>query len=208
MDFSLTDHQILIRDTVRQFMETEVRPLVKDLEREEKFPLDLLKKIADMGCCGMLMPEEWGGPGLDTVSYVLMIEEVARVYTAMSTALGVTNSAVQLPLLAFGNGEQKNRYLKRLAAGEILGAFCLTEPAAGSDAAGIQATAVRDGENYRINGTKTWVTNGSAAVIFIAFVITDPAAGRKGITAFLVALGYGGFKDGRHVVKELHSRSL
>src|SRR5246127_2885175 len=155
MDFFLTDHQKLIRDTVRQFMETEVRPLVKDLEREEKFPLDLLKKLGEMGCCGMLAPEEWGGPGLDTISYVLMIEEVARVHAAMATALSVTNSAVQPPLLAFGNTEQKNRYLKRLAAGEILGAFCLTEPAAGLDAAGIQGTAVRDGGNYRINGVQT-----------------------------------------------------
>src|SRR5579859_6352517 len=112
MDFSLTDHQKLIRDTVRQFMETEVRPLVKELERQEKFPLDLLKKLGEMGCCGMLTPEEWGGPGLDTVSYVLMLEEVARVYTAMSTALGVTNSAVQVPLAQFGNAGQKEKYLK------------------------------------------------------------------------------------------------
>src|SRR5438105_10206619 len=170
MDFSLSDHQKLIRDTVRQFMETEVRPLVKDLEREEKFPLDLLKKIADMGCCGMLMPEEWGGPGLDTVSYVLMLEEVARVYTAMSTALGVTNSAVQIPLLQFGTEAQKQKYLKRLATGEILGSFCLTEAAAGSDAAGIQTTAVRSVATpgcapglYHLNGAKTWVTNGSHA---------------------------------------------
>src|ERR1700757_343020 len=121
MDFSLTDHQKLIRDTVRQFMETEVRPLVKDLEREEKFPLDLLKKLGEMGCCGMLTPEEWGGPGLDTVSYVLMLEEVSRVYTAMSTALGVTNSAVQAPLNQFGTAAQKEKCLRRLASGEILG---------------------------------------------------------------------------------------
>src|SRR6266446_5567592 len=198
MDFSLTDHQILIRDTVRQFMETEVRPLVKDLEREEKFPLDLLKKIADMGCCGMLMPEEWGGPGLDTVSYVLMIEEVARVYAAMSTALGVTNSAVQVPLLQFGSEAQKQKYLKRLASGEILGSFCLTEAAAGSDAAGIQATAKRDGEIYRLNGAKTWVTNGSVAGVFIIFAKTDQSAGGKGITAFLVEPSFQGFKIGRH----------
>src|SRR5216684_3734030 len=198
MDFSLNDHQLLIRDTVRDFMNTEVRPHVKDWERTEHFPLDAIQKLAALGCCGMLMPEEWGGPGLDTISYVLMLEEVARVHAALSTALAVTNSAVQLPLLAFGNMEQKNRYLKRLAAGEILGAFCLTEPAAGSDAAGIQATAVRDGANYRINGTKTWVTNGSAAGVFIVFAKTDPAAGGKGITAFLVEPGYSGFKVGRH----------
>src|ERR1700758_1330254 len=198
MDFSLTDQQTLIRDTVRQFMEAEVRPLVKDLEREEKFPLDLLKKIADMGCCGMLMPEEWGGPGLDTVSYVLMIEEVARVYTAMSTALGVTNSAVQVPLLQFGSDEQKQKYLKRLAMGEILGSFCLTDAAAGSDAAGIQATARRNGDSYRLNGAKTWVTNGSVAEVYIIFAKTNPEAGAKGITAFLVEPTFKGFKIGRH----------
>ncbi len=198
MDFGLGDHQRLIRETVREFMEAEVRPHVKEWERTEHFPVEAIRKLAEMGCCGMLMPEEWGGPGLDTISYVLMIEEVARVHAAMATALSVTNSAVQLPLLAFGNVEQKNRYLKRLAAGEILGAFCLTEPAAGSDAAGIQATAVRDGANYRINGTKTWVTNGSAAGVFIVFAKTDPAAGGKGISAFLVEPGYSGFKVGRH----------
>ncbi len=198
MDFSLTDQQKLIRDTVRQFMEAEVRPLVKELEREEKFPLDLLTKIADMGCCGMLMPEEWGGPGLDTVSYVLMIEEVARVYTAMSTALGVTNSAVQIPLLQFGSEAQKQKYLKHLASGEILGSFCLTEAAAGSDAAGIQATAKRDGDIYRLNGAKTWVTNGSVAGVFIIFAKTNPEAGAKGISAFLVEPTFKGFKIGRH----------
>jgi len=198
MDFGFSDHQKLIRETVRQFMEVEVRPHVKEWERTEHFPVEAIEKLALLGCCGMLVPEEWGGAGLDTISYVLMIEEVARVHAAMATALSVTNSAVQLPLLAFGNVEQKNRYLKRLAAGEILGAFCLTEPAAGSDAAGIQATAVRDGENYRINGTKTWVTNGSAAGVFIVFAKTDPAAGGKGISAFLVEPGYAGFKVGRH----------
>jgi butyryl-CoA dehydrogenase len=220
MDFSLTDQQKLIRDTVRQFMEAEVRPLVKELEREEKLPLDLLKKIAEMGCCGMLMPEEWGGPGLDTISYVLMIEEVARVYTAMSTALGVTNSAVQIPLLQFGTEAQKQKYLKRLASGEILGSFCLTEAAAGSDAAGIQATATRctsqnchpersEGSafSYRLNGAKTWVTNGSVAGVFIIFAKTSPEAGavdrlavadKKDISAFLVEPTFKGFKIGRH----------
>src|SRR5947207_9953397 len=173
MDFALTDQQKLIRDTVRQFMDAEVRPLVKELEREERFPLEILKKIGEVGCCGMLTPEEWGGPGLDTVSYVLMLEEVARIYTAMSTALGVTNSAVQIPLLQFGTAAQKQKYLKRLATGEILGSFCLTEAAAGSDAAGIQATATlksaasstpsTSSTSYFLNGAKTWVTNGAHA---------------------------------------------
>jgi butyryl-CoA dehydrogenase len=209
MDFALTDHQKLIRDTVRQFMDAEVRPLVKELEREERFPLEILKKIGEMGCCGMLTPEDWGGPGLDTVSYVLMLEEVARVYTAMSTALGVTNSAVQAPLLQFGTEAQKQKYLKRLASGEILGSFCLTEAAAGSDAAGIQATAREHAvpgfgpasssqKVYRLNGAKTWVTNGSVAGVFIIFAKTNPGAGSKGITAFLVEPSFKGFKIGRH----------
>jgi len=198
MDFSLNDQQLLIRHTVRQFMDTEVRPQVKDWERTDHFPLDAIRKLGALGCCGMLMPEEWGGPGLDTISYVLMLEEVSRVHTAMSTAIAVTNSAVQLPLLAFGTDEQKARYLKGLASGEILGAFCLTEPAAGSDAAGIQARAVCDGDNYKLSGTKTWVTNGSAAGVYIVFAKTQPELAGKGITAFLVAPTFPGFQIGRH----------
>ncbi|HEY2548129.1 MAG TPA: acyl-CoA dehydrogenase family protein [Candidatus Acidoferrum sp.] len=244
MDFSLNDHQKLIRDTVRQFMEAEVRPSVKQRDREERFPAEEIKKLAEMGCCGMMIPEEWGGPGLDTLSYVLMLEEVARVDAGMATSLSVTNSAVQVPLTKFGTEEQKKKYLRRLATGEILGAFCLTEPAAGSDAAGIQARAttvarvgvglgVGDGEEhrlksvprpaspapalalgagdwggaalgtpsgdvYRLNGTKTWVSNGQVAGLFIVFAKTDPDAGSKGISAFLVEPGFPGFKVGRH----------
>jgi len=235
MDFSLNDHQKLIRDTVRQFMEAEVRPFVKEMEKAEKFPAEAIKKLGEMGCCGMLVPEEWGGPGLDTVSYVLMLEEVARVFTAMSTALGVTNSAVQAPLLLFGTEAQKKKYLRRMATGETLGAFCLTEAAAGSDAAGIQATARRvkvrehlgvgtlaspeprkaptfaapptsalaaeelpSCEVYLVNGTKTWVTNGSAAGVLLVFAKTDPVAGGKGISAFIVEPGFAGFRVGRH----------
>ena len=198
MDFSLNDHQKLIRDTVRQFMEAEVRPSVKEMEKAEKFPAEAIHKLGEMGCCGMLVPEEWGGPGLDTVSYALMLEEVARVFTAMSTAIGVTNSAVQAPLLLFGTDAQKKKYLRRMATGETLGAFCLTEPAAGSDAAGIQARAVRAGNSYKLNGTKTWVTNGSVAGVLLVFAKTDPEAGGKGISAFLVEPGFAGFRVGRH----------
>jgi alkylation response protein AidB-like acyl-CoA dehydrogenase len=198
MDFSPSDHQLLIRDTVREFMRTEVRPHVKEWERTDHFPLDAIRKLGALGCCGMLMPEEWGGPDLDTISYVLMLEEVAKVHAAMSTAIAVTNSAVQLPLLAHGTTQQKERYLRRLASSEILGAFCLTEPAAGSDAAGIQSIAVRSSDHYKLNGTKTWVTNGSAAGVYIIFAKTDPAAAGKGITAFLVEPSTPGLKIGRH----------
>ena len=239
MDFSLNDHQKLIRDTVRQFMEAEVRPTVKQRDRDERFPAKEIAKLAEMGCCGMMTPEEWGGPGMDTLSYALMLEEVARVDAGMATSLGVTNSAVQIPLLKFGTEEQKKKYLRRLATGEIIGAFCLTEPAAGSDAAGIQARAVATarvgsglgvaamaataavpvlgssasiapsawggaplgtpgGDVYRLNGTKTWVSNGSVAKVFLVFAKTDPEAGGKGITAFLVEPNVPGFKVGRH----------
>ena len=198
MDFALSDHQLLTRDTVRRFMETEIRPHVRDWERTDHFPLDAIQKLGALGCCGMLMPEEWGGAGLDTVSYVLMLEEVARVHAAMSTALSVTNSAVQVPLLGYGSDAQKSRHLKSLASGKIIGSFCLTEPAAGSDAAGIQMTAVPDGDHYKLNGTKTWVSNGSAAGLFIVFAKTNPSAGGKGISAFLLEPGTAGFKIGRH----------
>ncbi len=205
MDFSLNDHQKLIRDTVRQFMENEVRPSVKQRDREGRFAAAEIQKLAELGCCGMLMPEEWGGPGLDAISYVLMIEEVARVDAAMATSLSVTNSAVQVPLLAFGSDAQKKKYLHRLATGEILGSFCLTEPQAGSDAAGLQARAARASASpdapYVLNGTKTWVSNGSVADVFIVFAKTDPNAGGKGISAFLVEPGFKGFRIGRHEEK-------
>ena len=217
MDFSLNDQQKLTRDTVRQFMENEVRPSVRQRDREGRFAGEQIKKLAEIGCCGMLVPEEWGGPGLDTISYVLMLEEVARVDAAMATSLGVTNSAVQVPLLAFGTDDQKEKYLRRLATGEILGAFCLTEPQAGSDAAGIQMRAARssvgsnvgaglqlgavDAGGYHLNGTKTWVSNGSVAGVFIVFAKTDPDAGGKGITAFLVEPSFKGFRVGRHEEK-------
>ena len=201
MDFSLSDHQRLIRETVRQFMENEVRQGVRQRDREGRFPTAEIAKLAELGCCGMLVPEEWGGPGLDTVSYVLMLEEVARVDAAMATSLGVTNSAVQVPLLGFGTDAQKKKYLRRLASGEILGAFCLTEPQAGSDAAGIQTRAVRDGATYRLSGTKTWVSNGSVAGVFLVFAKTDPDAGSKGMTAFLAEPAFKGFRVGRHEEK-------
>jgi alkylation response protein AidB-like acyl-CoA dehydrogenase len=207
MDFSLNDHQKLIRDTVRQFVEAEVRPGVRERDREGRFPAAEIAKIAQLGCCGMLTPEPWGGPGLDTLSYVLMLEEVARVDAAMATTLSVTNSAVQVPLLAFGSEAQKQQYLRRLATGEILGSFCLTEPQAGSDAAGIQTSArpnaasAAGAGSYRLNGTKTWVSNGAAAGIFIVFAKTDPEAGGKGISAFLVEPGAKGFRVGRHEEK-------
>jgi alkylation response protein AidB-like acyl-CoA dehydrogenase len=198
MDFSLTDDQRMIRQNVRRFMETEVRPLIRCYDREEKFAGAEIRRLGELGCCGMLIPEEWGGSGLDTISYVLMLEEVARVDASIAVALSVTNSVVSWPLWRHGNNAQRQNYLPRLARGEILGAFCLTESQAGSDAAAIETRAVRSGKTYRLNGTKSWVTNGGESGIYLVFAKTEPAAGARGVTAFLVEPGFTGFRLGRY----------
>jgi alkylation response protein AidB-like acyl-CoA dehydrogenase len=198
MDFSLTDDQRLIRDTIRQFMEAEVRPSILARDRDEKFAGDELRKLGELGCCCMLLPESWGGLGTDTVSYVLMLEEVARVDAAMAVALSVTSSLAVFPVYKFGSEPQKQTYLSKLAHGEILGAFCLTEPQAGSDAAAIAMTAERRGGMYRLNGTKSWVTNGGEAGLYLVFAKTDPSAGAKGVTAFLVEPSFPGFRVARY----------
>ena len=209
MDFSLTDDQQLVRKSVRRFMETEVRPVVRRYDREEKFAGAEIRRLGELGCCGMLIPEEWGGAGLDTISYVLMLEEVARVDASMAVALSVTNSVVAWPLWRHGNDEQRRKYLPRLGRGEILGAFCLTEPQAGSDAAAIETRAVRRGKAYHLNGTKSWVTNGGESGVYLVFAKTEPAAGAPGVaknpgvankmmTAFLVEPGFSGFRVSRY----------
>jgi butyryl-CoA dehydrogenase len=198
MDFSLTSDQLLIRNTVRQFMEAEMRPVIRDYEREHKFPDEQIRKLGEMGFCGMLVPEEWGGAGTDTVSYALMIEEVARVCASTAVTLGVTNSVSGVPLWKHGTEAQKKKYLPRLARGEMLGAFCLTEPQAGSDSAGIQARAVRQGNEYRLNGTKIWVSNGGVSGLYLVFAKTDPQAGARGVTAFLVEPDFPGFRISRY----------
>jgi alkylation response protein AidB-like acyl-CoA dehydrogenase len=198
MDFSLTDDQRMIRDNVRRFMEAEVRPNVRRYDREEKFPGAEIRRLGELGCCGMLIPEQWGGAGVDTISYVLMLEEVARVDASMAVALSVTNSVVAWPLWRHGSDAQRQKYLQRLARGEILGGFCLTEPQAGSDAAAIETRAMRSGQTYRLNGTKSWVTNGGESGVYLVFAKTDPAAGARGITAFLVEPAFSGFRVSRY----------
>jgi len=198
MDFSLTSDQILIRDTVRQFMEAELRPVLREYEREGKFPQEQLRRLGELGCCGTQIPEEWGGAGLDTVSYALMLEEVARTCASTAVTLSVTNSVVAMPLWKHGSDAQKKRYLTRLAPGEILGAFCLTEPQAGSDAAGIQTRAVRSGDDYLLTGTKSWVTNGGVSGVYLIFAKTDPSAGARGVTGFLVEPSFPGFRIARY----------
>ena len=198
MDFSLSDDQKLIRDTVRQFMEAEVRPKIREYDKTEHFAEKELRGLGELGCCGMLVPEEWGGAGLDTIAYVVMLEEVARVDAALAVALSVTNSVVCVPIAKHGSETQKNKYLRRLATGEIIGAFCLTEPGAGSDAANLQARAERRGDRFVLNGTKSWVSNGGHSGVYLAFAKTDPAAGAKGVTAFLLEESFPGFRIARY----------
>ena len=198
MDFSLNSEQKVLRDTVRHFMETEMRPVLRAYEREEKFPAAELRKLGELGCCGMLIPDEWGGAEMDTVSYAVMLEEVARVCASTAVTLSVTNSVVAVPVWKFGTEAQKKKYLPRLARGEILGSFCLTEPQAGSDAAAIQTRAVRQGDSYLLNGTKSWVSSGGQTGIYVVFAKTDPAASAKGITAFLVEPTFPGFRVARY----------
>lgn len=198
MDFSLTSDQILIRDTVRQFMEAEMRPILREYERADKFPAEQLRRLGELGCCGMLVPEEWGGAGTDTISYVLMMEEVARVCASTAVTLSVTNSVVGMPVWKHGSEAQKKKYLTRLSRGEILGSFCLTEPQSGSDAAALQTGAERRGDEYFLSGTKSWVTNGGVAGVYLVFAKTDAAAGARGVTAFLVEPNFAGFRVSRY----------
>ncbi|MCL4524551.1 MAG: acyl-CoA dehydrogenase family protein [Acidobacteria bacterium] len=176
MDFSLSDDQLLLRDTVRQFMEAELRPVVRQNDRDEIFPAEQVRKLGELGCCGMCVPEEWGGAGMSTVSYVVMLEEVARVCAATAVTLSVTNSVVAMPLYKHGSDAQREKYLRRLARGEIIGCFCLTEPAAGSDAAAIQARAVRAGNVYKLSGTKSWVSSAGQAGVYLVFAKVEDSS--------------------------------
>jgi len=197
MDFSLSDDQRLLKDTIRQFMEAEVRPHLRAYEKQEKFPAEEIRRLGELGCCGMTVPEEWGGTGSDTLSYVLMLEEVARVCASTAVTLSVTNSVVASPIARHGTPAQKQTMLTKLARGEWLGAFCLTEPQAGSDSAAIATRAVAAGSGYRLTGTKSWVTNGGVASVYLVFAKTDPAAGARGSTAFLVTPDLPGFRVAR-----------
>jgi len=199
MDFSLTDDQRLLKDTIRQFMEAEVRPILRQYEKEERFPAEQVRRLGELGCCGMTVPEEWGGAAADTLTYVVMLEEVARVCASTAVTLSVTNSVCAAPIARHGTQEQKERILRKLASGEWLGAFCLTEPQAGSDSAAIETRAVAStgGSSYRLTGTKSWVTNGGVASVYLVFAKTDPSAGARGITAFLVTPDLPGFRVAR-----------
>jgi Acyl-CoA dehydrogenases len=182
----LTEEQRMIQDVARDFAENEIKPVAGELDKQGKFPTKLVKKLGELGFMGIFVPEEYGGSGMDTFSYVLVLEEICKAWASVGTIMSAHNSLVCEPLLRFGTEEQKKKYLIPLAKGEKIGCFSLSEPAAGSDAGSIKTTAVRDGKYYTINGTKNWVTNGPEADVIVLFTSVDPSKKHKGITAFIV----------------------
>jgi hypothetical protein len=193
----LTETQEMIRDTMRAFARERLAPNAAEWDRDATFPREALKELAALGAFGMVVPEQWGGAGLDYVSLALALEEIAAGDGATSTIISVNNSVVCGPLLAFGTDAQKERFLKPLASGAWLGCFCLTEPHAGSDAAAIRTSAAREGDAWVLNGVKQFITSGKNADIAIVFALTDKAAGKKGISAFIVPTDTAGYAVAR-----------
>ncbi len=189
----LTEEQRLIQDTLLEFARERLAPKAGEWDRNSTFPAQALKELAGLGCWGMAVPEQWGGAGLDYLTLAIALEEIAAGDGATSTILSVQNSLVCGILMKYGNDTQKERWLKGAAAGDLLGCFCLTEPHTGSDAAAIRTKAMKDGDNWVINGVKQFITSGKNAQIAIVFAVTDPAAGKKGISCFLVPTATPGY---------------
>jgi len=196
MDFTLTEEHKMIRDAARDFAQTELLPGVIERDENQCFPQEQIKKLGELGFLGMMVDPKYGGAGMDTISYVLAMEEISKVDASCSVAMSVNNSLVCWGLETFGTEEQKEKYLKPLASGEIIGAFCLSEPEAGSDATSQRTTAIDKGDHYLINGTKNWITNGNSATIYLVIAQTDIEKGHKGINAFIVEKGMDGFVVG------------
>ena len=197
LSFDLPEDVQSVREMVRDFAESEIRPIAAKLDETHEFPAENTKKMAELGLLGMFVPEQWGGAGMSYLAYVVAIEELSRVCASHGVIASVNNSLVCFPLMAYGNDEQKKRFLTPLAKGELLGAYCLTEPNAGSNAANQQTTAVRDGDDWVLNGTKIFITNAGPADVFITYVATDRSLGSKGITAFIVPADTPGVRKGK-----------
>lgn len=197
MDFQLTEEQEMLRKMVRDFAENEVEPTAAERDEEERFDRDIFDKMAELGLTGIPWPEEYGGIGSDYVSYVIAVEELSRVCASTGVTLSAHLSLASWPIYKYGNEEQKKNFLKRLATGEALGAYALSEPGAGSDVVSMKMTAKADGDNYILNGSKVWITNGGVADIYIVFAKTDEDQKHKGISAFIVEKGTEGFTFGK-----------
>ncbi|MBC2846507.1 acyl-CoA dehydrogenase, partial [Winogradskyella flava] len=196
MDFSLTEEHIMIRDAARDFAQTELLPGVIQRDNAQTFPDELVRKMGDLGFMGIMVDPKYGGSGMDTISYVLIMEELSKIDASASVMVSVNNSLVCYGLEAYGTEEQKQKYLTKLATGEQIGAFCLSEPEAGSDATSQKTTAIDKGDHYVINGTKNWITNGGRSDVYLVIAQTDREKGHKGINAFIVEKGMPGFDVG------------
>ncbi len=197
VDFSLTEDQELLRDEVRRFAEERIRPGVAERDRSHHFPLEIFKEMGEMGLLGMLVPEEYGGAGMDTLSYLLALEEISRVDPAVAVTMSVTNSVCAWPIVKFGSEALKRKVLPSLASGETFGGFGLTEPGSGSDAGSLRTTARRDGDVWVLNGEKAWITNAGFAGWYVVVARTDPQAGKRGLSALVVPGDAPGFSVGQ-----------
>jgi alkylation response protein AidB-like acyl-CoA dehydrogenase len=193
MDFSLSETHTMIRETARKFADERIAPGTIDRDEKEEFPRDIIRELGELGFMGMMVPEEWGGSGLDTTSYVFALEEISRVDASVGVIMSVNNSLVCYGINKDGSQEQKEKYLRDLASGKKLGAFALSEPEAGSDASNQRTSAVRDGDSYVLNGSKNWITNGSTADLVLVMAATDKSKAAKGISTFIVEKGTPGF---------------
>jgi alkylation response protein AidB-like acyl-CoA dehydrogenase len=196
MDFSLSEEHILIRDAARDFAINELLPGVIDRDEKQQFPDALVKKMGTLGFMGVMVDPKYGGSGMDTISYVLIMEELSKIDASASVIVSVNNSLVCYGIEAYGNEAQKQKYLTKLATGEFVGAFCLSEPEAGSDATSQKTTAIDKGDYYLLNGTKNWITNGGRADIYLVIAQTDKDKGSHGINVFIVEKGMDGFNVG------------
>lgn len=197
MDFKFSAQQELMQQLMRSFAETEVKPLAAEIDETEQYPRGTVEKMAKNGMLGINIPAEYGGAGADSISYVIAIEELAKVCATTAIIMSAHTSLCCGPILAFGNEEQKQKYLIPLAKGEKIGAFGLTEPNAGTDSAAQQTTAVLEGDHFVLNGSKCFITNGGQADVYIIFAMTDKAKGNRGISAFIVEKDFPGFSIGK-----------
>jgi butyryl-CoA dehydrogenase len=197
MDFALNEEQEMFRKTIREFAEKEIMPRAQEIDLKGEFPWDIIRKMADLGLMGLPFPEEYGGAGGDAISYAIAVEEIARASGSVAITYSAHISLACSPIYLFGTEEQKKKYLIPMARGEKIGAFGLTEPGAGSDAAAIKTRAVLDGDEWVINGQKIFITNGSIADVVVIAAVTDPAKGKRGISNFIIEKGTPGFRVGR-----------
>jgi alkylation response protein AidB-like acyl-CoA dehydrogenase len=197
MDFLFTQEQEILKESIRNFAEKEIQPFIKESDETGKWPEELTKKLGEMGLLGIVIPQEYSGAGYSNVDYVIILEEISKVDPSVGLVVAAHNSLCSNHLNLFGSEKQKKKYLTRLASGQTLGAWGLTEAEAGSDAAALKTKARKEGDNWVLNGSKLFITNGSLAEILVVMAVTDPKKGRKGISAFILEKGMKGFKPGK-----------